>query len=126
MKESINFEMVNNLKDRTKKFALMIIKISRMLPNNGEGRLIRGQLLRCGTSVGSNYRAACRGRSDKEFYAKLCIVVEEADETVFWLEILRDAKILSAKKVTPVLNEAEEILSIMASSRKTAGRRLKK
>ncbi len=124
MDQKIDFEGVNDLKDRTKRFALMIIKLCRMLPNTGEGRLIRGQLLGCGTSVGSNYRAACRGRSDREFYAKLCIVVEEADETVFWLEIIRDAKILSVKKVAPVLNEAKEILSIMASSKKTTGKRL--
>lgn len=116
MKASIDFKKVNNLKERTKLFALMIIKLCRMLPNRGEGRLIRGQLLRCGTPVGSNYRAACRGRSGRECYAKLCIVVEEADETVFWLEIIRASKILSAGKVRPVLNEAEEILSIMASS----------
>lgn len=97
-----------------------------MLPNTGEGRLIRGQLLRCGTSVGSNYRAACRGRSNREFYAKLCIVVEEADEILFWLEIIRDAKILPAAKIAPLYDEAREIVSIMASSRKTAGKRLKK
>lgn len=119
-------DRAKQLQDRTKKFAIRIIKLCRMLPNTGEGRLIRGQLLRCGTSVGSNYRAACRGRSNREFYAKLCIVVEEADEILFWLEIIRDAKILPAAKIAPLYYEAREIVSIMASSRKTAGKRLKK
>lgn len=97
MNEYIDFNKVRGLKDRTKKFALLIIKLYRMLPKTGEARIIGDQLLRCGTSVGSNYRAACRGRSDREFYAKLCIVVEEADETVFWLELISEAKLLPKK-----------------------------
>lgn len=124
MNEYIDFNKVRGLKDRTKKFALLIIKLYRMLPKMGEARIIGDQLLRCGTSVGSNYRAACRGRSDREFYAKLCIVVEEADETVFWLELISEAKLLPKKNVIPVLKEAAELLAIMASSKKTAGKRL--
>jgi len=120
----MDFNKVSDLKDRTKKFALAIIKLCKILPKSGEGRVIGNQLLRCGTSVGSNYRAACRGRSNREFYAKLCIVVEEADECVFWLEIISESKLLPFQKVEPVLKEASEILAIMASSRKTAGKRL--
>jgi len=100
------------LQDRTKEFAISIIKLCRILPRTEESRLVRGQLLRCGTSVGSNYRAACRGRSDREFYAKLCIVVEEADETLFWVGIIRDAKVLPAVKVSPLYDEAKEIVSL--------------
>lgn len=73
----------DDLKKRTKKFALSIIDLYRKLPKNGEARVVGNQLLRCGTSVGANYRAAFRGRSDREFYTKPCIVVEEADETTF-------------------------------------------
>ncbi|MEX0721106.1 MAG: four helix bundle protein [Balneolaceae bacterium] len=113
-----------DLKKRTKLFALSIISLYRKLPKTGEAKIVGNQLLRCGTSVGSNYRAACRGRSNREFYAKLCIVVEEADETVFWLEILDEAHILSSSHVQPLLKEATEILAIMASSRKTAGKRI--
>lgn len=120
----MDFNKTEKLKKRTKDFALMIIALYRMLPKTGEAKIIGNQLLRCGTSVGSNYRAACRGRSDREFYAKLCIVVEEADESVFWLEILNEAGVLSSKKIHPVLTEAWEILAIMAVSRKTAARRL--
>jgi four helix bundle protein len=105
---------------------LAIIKLYKKLPKTGEGRVIGNQLLRCGTSVGSNYRAACRGRSDREFYAKLCTVVEEADEAVFWLELIIESNILANKYVQKISEEAKELLAIMASSRKTAGKRLKK
>jgi len=121
----MDFKKTDKLKERTKDFALLIIALYRMLPKTGEGRIIGNQLLRCGTSVGSNYRAACRGRSDRVFYSKLCIVVEEADETVFWLEILDEAHMIPNEKVRPIINEAREVLAIMASSRKTAGKRLR-
>src|SRR3989475_6564346 len=78
------------LKERTKKFAIGIIKLFRMLPKTEEARVIGRQVLRCGTSVAANYRAVCRARSKAEFVAKMGIVVEEADETVFWLEMLAD------------------------------------
>jgi len=81
----------DELKTLTKKFALRIIKVSRALPRCPEPRVIGYQLLRSGTSVAANYRAACRGRSRPEFLAKIGIVVEEADETVFWLEMLTEA-----------------------------------
>jgi four helix bundle protein len=77
-----------DLKKRTKQFALRVLKLVAALPNNVQGRAVGGQLVRAGTSVASNYRAACRGRSKAEFVAKLGIVVEEADESAFWLELI--------------------------------------
>jgi four helix bundle protein len=126
MKKSVDFNKVKDLKERTKEFALAIIKLYKMLPKTGEGWVIGKQLLRCGTSVGSNYRAACRARSDREFYAKLCIIVEEADEVVFWLELIIESGILANRYVQKILEEANEILAIMASSRKTARKRLRR
>jgi len=78
----------DELKRRTKKFSIGIIDLFRSLPKSEENRIIGRQLLRCSTSVGANYRAACRARSSAEFYAKLCIVVEEVDETLYWMEIM--------------------------------------
>ena len=80
------------MKDRTKEFAKNIIQLCRELPNNREGRLIGDQIFRSGTSVAANYRAACRSRSRAEFVSKLAIVEEEADETLFWLEIIKEMK----------------------------------
>jgi four helix bundle protein len=106
--------------DRTKKFALRIIKLVGALPRTIEGRSIAGQLMRSGTSVAANYRAACRARSKAEFIAKLGTVEEEADEAAFWLELIIDSTLLSEHKVRPLLNEASEIVAMMASSKKTA------
>jgi len=83
------------LKDRTRRFALRIVKMYRALPRAEEARIIGKQVLRSGTSIGANYRAACRARSRAEFVAKLGVVLEEADETVFWLDLLRDAEVFS-------------------------------
>jgi len=104
-------------KKRTKKFALWIIKFYQTLPKTGEAKIIGGQLLRAGTSVASNYRAACRARSGKEFFAKICIVIEESDESQFWLELLRDSKIVINAEINLLITEAEEILKIMVSTR---------
>lgn len=90
----------DDLKNRTKKFALRILKLIDALPNTVAGRTVAGQLARSGTSVASNYRAACRGRSKAEFIAKLGIVEEEADESGFWLEIIIESEMLSAKKLS--------------------------
>lgn len=90
-------ERAEEFKKRTKEFAINIIRLYRQLPKTEEARIIGRQLLRAGTSVASNYRAACRGRSRKEFIAKLGIAIEEADETVFWLEMLRDGRIHTSK-----------------------------
>jgi four helix bundle protein len=108
------------LKYRTKQFALRVLKLVAALPNNVQGRAVGGQLVSSGTSVASNYRAACRGRSKAEFIAKLGVVEEEADESAFWLELIIEASMLNAKLVQPLLDEANELTRIMASSRITA------
>jgi len=108
--------------ERTKQFALRIIKLVGALPRTIERRSIAGQLMRSGTSVAANYRAACRARSKVEFVAKLGIVEEEADESAFWLDLIIDAGLLNQSEVRPLLGEAGEIVAIMASSKKTASR----
>jgi four helix bundle protein len=108
------------LKRRTKSFALRIINVIDGLPNTSAARVIGHQILRCGTSVGSNYRAACRARSKPDFIAKMGIVLEEADETVYWLELLDEAAILPKGKVSDLITEANELIAITVSSIKTA------
>ena len=110
----------DELKHRTKQFALRIMKLVDALPNSRSGRAIGDQLVRSGTSVGANYRAACRGRSKADFTAKLGIVVEEADESAYWLELIIEGKILSKKQVHPLQKEANEIAAIMVASVYTA------
>lgn len=109
-----------NLKDRTKQFALRVIRLYRALPRNEEARVIGKQLLRSGTSIGANYRAACRGRSKAEFVAKLGIVLEEADETVFWLELLQESDIMNVQSLAPLVQEARELTAIFVASVCTA------
>jgi four helix bundle protein len=115
----------DDLKKRTKLFALRILKLVAALPNNIQGRAVGGQLVRSGTSVGSNYRAACRGRSRAEFVAKLGVVEEEADESAFWLELIIEGSLLQASLVEPLLAEANELTRIMARSRVTASNKRK-
>jgi four helix bundle protein len=110
----------DELKKRTKQFGLRVIQLIEDLPNTKTATTIGNQLLRCGTSVGANYRAACRGRSKAEFIAKLGIVEEEADESAYWLEMLVEAKVLRPDSATGLLAEADELTAIMATSRKTA------
>ena len=112
----------NELKQRTKQFALRVIKLVGSLSRTMEGRVIGNQLLRSGTSVGANYRSACKGRSKAEFVAKLGIVEEEADETAYWLELIVEGALIERKLVDPLLQEANEIVAIMAASRKSASR----
>ena len=112
------------LKKRTKKFALRIIKLVEALPKTVTGRTIGYQLVKAGTSFGANYRAACRGRSKAEFNSKLHIVLEEADETVFWLELIIEANLLPKNKLDSILNEANELTAIFARSYYTAKRSL--
>jgi four helix bundle protein len=107
------------LKCRTKSFALRIIKVCRSLPRSEEARILGRQLLRSSTSIGANYRAACRARSRAEFAAKLGIVLEEADETVFWLELIQEAAIFPEIKLRALLGEANELVSIFVSSVRT-------
>ena len=110
------------LKDRTKRFAVDVIQLCRELPVTLDGRTVGGQMIRCGTSVAANYRASCRARSRAEFIAKLGTVEEEADETLFWLELAVDAKLVSAQRAQALLKEADELTAIFVSSLKTAKR----
>jgi four helix bundle protein len=107
---------------RTKRFALRVMKLVDALPSTSVGRAIGNQLIRSGTSVGANYRAACKGRSRAEFAAKLGVVEEDADECVFWMEPIIEGNLLSSTKVEPLRIEAREIVAIMAASRRS-GRR---
>jgi four helix bundle protein len=93
------------LRERTKQFALDIIRLTRLLPHNTEGWVIGKQMLRSGTSVAANYRAASRGRSHLEFVAKIGVVVEEADETVFWLELLDAARLVDSNMIQPIITK---------------------
>ncbi|MFY9659676.1 MAG: four helix bundle protein [Terriglobales bacterium] len=108
------------LKIRTKDFALRVLRLYRSLPRTDEARILGKQLLRSSTSIGANYRAACRGRSRAEFLAKLGIVLEEADETVFWLELLQEGNVFPAEKLRELVLEANELVSIFVSSVRTA------
>ena len=110
------------LLERTKQFALRVFKLVDALPQTIQGRAIAVQLIRSGTSVAANYRAACRARSKPEFIAKLGVVEEEADESAFWLELIMETDLLSLRKCEPLLSEAGEIVAIMASSKKTAAK----
>ena len=105
---------------RTKTFALRVMKLVDALPKTAAGRAIGNQLVRSGTSVPANYRAACRGRSKAEFIAKLGIVEEEADESALWLELIMDGHLLRKKLVLELHKEATEITAIMAASKMTA------
>ncbi|HEY4054636.1 MAG TPA: four helix bundle protein [Terriglobales bacterium] len=108
------------LKRRTKSFALRVIRVFKSLPRNDESRTLGKQLLRSGTSVAANYRAVCRSRPKAEFIARLGIVVEEIDETVLWLELLIESEILSATRLSDLLKEANELLAIFSTSQLTA------
>ena len=110
----------SELKQRKKDFALRVMKLVGALPENSVGRPIGNQLIRSGTAIGANYHAACRGRSKAEFVAKLGIVVEEADESGSWLELIIDGKLLNKRRVEPLLQEANELTAIMVASRKSA------
>lgn len=110
----------DDLKERTKQFALRSLRLATALPNTTEGRVIRYQLVKCGTSVGANYRATCLSRSQAEFIAKIGTVQEEADESAFWLEVIIDRELIKPARVMPLLREAEELTRIMAKSRITA------
>ncbi len=112
-------DFVTAIKARTKMFVLDSIKFYQALPKTEEARIIGRQFIRSSSSVGANYRAACRSRSKAEFYSKLSIVVEEADETAFWIEILTESGITDIVKAQPLLKEANEILAIVAKARKT-------
>ena len=110
----------HDLKNRTRAFALRVVRLVESLPRTRTADVMGKQLLRCGTPVGANYRAACRGRSRKEFIAKLGIVEEEADESIYWLELIADAGLLDRERLQPLLDEADALLSITIASIRTA------
>jgi four helix bundle protein len=109
-----------DLKERTKQFALRVIRVVRSLRPGAEGRAIGHQLFRSGMSVAANYRAVCRARSRPEFLAKLAIVIEEADESEFWLELLVDAGLVPEVKLRDLKSEANQLVAIFNASRTTA------
>ena len=105
---------------RTKAFALRILNMVEALPRNVGGRALANQIVRSGTSVASNYRAACRGRSKADFVAKLGIVEEEADETLFWLEMIEEGGFLPSEQLAALMSEADELVAITVASIRTA------
>ena len=113
----------DELKRRTKLFGLRVIRLVENLPKTQTAGVIGKQLLRCGTSVGANYRAACKGRSKADFIAKLGIAEEEADESVYWLELLIEAGVIKENSAARLIAEANELTAIITSSRKTAKKR---
>jgi four helix bundle protein len=108
------------LKLRTKKFTLSIINLVDELPNTLAGRTIGNQIIRSGTSVAANYRAACRARSNADFISKITVVEEECDETLFWLELITEANLLKKEKLHNITKEADELTAIFTASGKTA------
>lgn len=108
------------MKNRTRAFALRIIRLAESLPHTPTADVIRNQMLRSGSAVGANYRAACRAKSKPDFVSKLGTVEEEADETIYWIELLIDTGLVSRARVNGLLKEGDEILSITVSSIKTA------
>lgn len=109
-----------DLRDRTKAFALRVISLFRSLPYRADNQVLGKQLLRCGTSVAANYRAACRARSKAEFVARIGVVAEEADESVLWLELLTESGIISPERTKDLLAEAKELAAIFTASQQTA------
>jgi four helix bundle protein len=108
------------LKQRTKDFAIRVVRLYRSLPHTPDAQTLGKQVLRSGTSVAANYRAVCRARSKAEFISKLGVVLEEADETVFWLELLIETGVLSAERTDDLLNEANELLAVFGASLRTS------
>jgi four helix bundle protein len=110
---------VEAFKARTKKYTVDHVKFFQKLPKTEECRMIGTQLLRCSSSVGANYRAVCRARSQKEFFAKISIAVEEADESIFWMEVLVESGIVSEEVLAPLIKEGNEILAVLSKARKS-------
>lgn len=110
----------SELKSRTKKFALRIIKLVDELPNTKAGHTIGNQIIRSGTSIAANYRAAYRARSSAEFISKLAIVEEESDETLFWLELIVESNLVKEEHLKELIKEADELTAIFTAAGKTA------
>jgi four helix bundle protein len=120
MPNSDSRRRADELKARTKQFAIRVFKLVDALPKTVQGRAAANQIIRSGISVAANYRAACRARSRAEFIAKIGVTEEEADETLFWLELIIDTGLRSRAKVESLSDDADELVAIMASSRKSA------
>jgi four helix bundle protein len=110
------------LRDRTKAFALRVIRLFQSLPYRTDTQVLGKQLLRCGTSVAANYRAVCRARSKAEFVARIGVVAEEADEAVLWIELLTESGIVTPELTRDLLKEARELAAILTASQQTAKR----
>jgi four helix bundle protein len=123
MKQKSNEQFNTEMRNRTKKFAVSIVLFYKALQKTGTTCILGKQLLRSATSVAANYRAACRGRSKAEFYSKMCIVTEEADETQFWLELFEESLLVPAKTIQPLHKEITEILAIVTSIKYKLGAR---
>ena len=108
------------LQQRTKVFALQVLKLIEQLPNTIGGRVLANQVARSATSVGANYRTACRARSRAEFASKLGTVAEEADESLYWLELIRDGNFVPEKKLASLVSEADELTAIFTAGRRTS------
>jgi len=111
------------LRERTKAFALRVIMLYRALPSSSEAQVMGKQLLRCGTAVAANYRAACRSRSRAEFVARLGVVVEEADESVLWLELLCESGVIRTERLKPLHAEARELTALFTAAQHTSRNR---
>ncbi len=109
-----------DLKDRTKRFAVRVIRIIDKLPRSIASEVLMRQLVRSATSIGANYRAACRARSSAEFVAKLQIALEESDESMYWLELLREVEMLEPQQTHELIKEADELTAIFVTALKTA------
>ncbi len=113
-------ELERDLKDRTKRLGVQVIRLAEHLPQRPGAEIIGKQVIRCATSIGANYRAACRARSKADFIAKLAIAEEESDETLYWLEVLQELRVLDDQSFKQLHQEAEEITKILTASGKTA------
>ena len=111
---------IEEFKSRTQQYVIRSIRLFQALPKTDEARIIGKQFLRSASSVGANYRAACRARSRAEFYAKISITIEEADESLFWLEIIRETDLISAKRLEELMKEALEIVKVLSKARKNS------
>lgn len=118
-----NYEFAEDFKKRTKSFALRVIKLFRALPNTPDAQILGKQLLRAATSVAANYRATCRARSKAEFVAKSGVVLEEADEAQFWLEMLEESEIVAANRLIEIKKEVAELTAILTTIKKNASKK---
>ena len=117
--------MAADLKERTFQFSLRIIRLVNDLPRTYIGEVFGRQILRCSTSVGANYRAACRAKSEKDFLSKMKICEEEIDETLYWLELLKHANIFPERMLTDIISEANELCAIITAICKTTASKIK-